>query len=315
MEVTSLRSAEERAAALVKPSFGDRVRRWKRRGRDAFDELYKSKTAFIGAIMLTVLVIACALAPWISSFDPEKANYRIRLQPPSQEHVFGTDRYGRDIYARILWGGRRLLVIAAVAVGLGLLLGVPLGLFAGYFGGWVDSISMRFVDGLLAFPGILLFLLFVTVAQEYHLEGTAKDLVLIIALGFAFMPETARLTRGTMLGEKRKEYVEASQVIGNSSFRTAIFEILPNCVSPLIVHATVYLGFVILVVAALSYLGLGTPPPTPDWGSDLRSAQDHMETFPLVAVFPGLAISYAVLSFNLLGDGLRDILDPRISDR
>ena len=129
------------------------------------------------------------------------------------------------------------------------------------------------------------------------------------------MPETARLTRGTALAEKKKEYVEASLIVGNNGFYTAVREVLPNCISPLIVHATVYLGFVMLVVAALSYLGLGTSPPTPDWGSDLRAAQEHMETHPLVAVFPGVAISYAVLSFNLLGDGLRDILDPRIIER
>jgi peptide/nickel transport system permease protein len=174
---------------------------------------------------------------------------------------------------------------------------------------------MRVVDTFIAFPGLLLFLLVGTLATEWKLEGVLKDTALILALGVAFMPETARLTRGVVLAEKRKEYVEASQVVGNRGTYTAVFEILPNCVSPLIVHATVLLGFVILIIAALSYLGLGTPPPTPDWGTDLRAAQDHMETHPLVAVFPGLAIFYTVLSFNLLGDGLRDILDPRLVER
>jgi peptide/nickel transport system permease protein len=311
MHVTNL----SRREPLAPPALRETIAGLWARFHNGFDEFQKSKTAMLGAIMLIVMVLLCAAAPWITSRDPIKPDYRKRLQAPNAEYVLGTDRFGRDIYARVLYGGRRLLVIALVAVTLGLALGVPTGLFAGYFGGWADAIAMRIVDGLLAFPGILLFLLFVTLAQEYKLDGFAKDLVLVLALGFAFMPETARLTRGTVLIEKKKEYVEASLIVGNGGWYTAIREILPNCISPLIVHATVYLGFVMLIVAALSYLGLGTSPPTPDWGSDLRAAQEHMETHPMVAVFPGVAISYAVLSFNLLGDGLRDILDPRIIER
>lgn len=310
IEVTRTRQSEFR-----KPTVGERLARVKTRLGNAFDELYKSKTALIGFIMLVVLAVLCIITPYIDRYDPEKANYRIRLQEPSAEHYFGTDRYGRDIYSRVLWGGRRLVTIALVSVAFGLLLGVPLGILSAYYGGWTDTISMRFVDGLLAFPGLLLYLLFVTLAKEWKLEGGWVDLVLIIALGVAAMPEFARLSRGTALAERKKEYVEASQVVGDSSIRTALVEIFPNCISPLIVNATVRLGFVILIVAALSYLGLGTPPPTPDWGSDLRSAQDHMESHAYIAIFPGLAICYSVLAFNLFGDGLRDILDPRIADR
>jgi len=219
------------------------------------------------------------------------------------------------VYSRILYGGRRLLVVAFLAVGLGLLLGLPLGLFAGYVGGVWEGLAMRIVDALLAFPGILLFLLFMTLAQAYKLDGAARDAILVTALGFAFMPETARLMRGTMLNERRKEYVEAAQMMGNSSPYIVLREILPNIVSPLIVHSTVYLGIVILAVAALSYLGLGTPPPIPDWGGDLRAATDYMEQAPGIAMVPGIAISFTVLAFNLLGDGLRDILDPRLVER
>jgi peptide/nickel transport system permease protein len=198
---------------------------------------------------------------------------------------------------------------------LGLSLGIPLGVFSGFFGGRFDAISMRFVDGLIAFPGLLLYLLIITLAREWKLEGFYNDLILVFALGVNTMPEVARLARGSALQEAKKEYVEAAHIIGEGSAFTAMREILPNCISPLIVNATVRLGYVILIVAALSFLGLGTPPPTPDWGADLSVARDHMETHPMIAVFPGLAICYSVLAFNLFGDGLRDILDPRLSER
>ena len=229
--------------------------------------------------------------------------------------MLGTDRLGRDIYSRLLYGGRRLVTISILAVGLGMLLGVPFGVLTGYWGGMADTLGMRLVDGLLAFPGLLLYLLFVTVAQAWKLEGVMMDIVLVGALALAGMPEKARLARGSMLAEKQKEYVEASRAMGDSSARIALGQILPNIVSPLIVTATVRLGTVILIVAALSFLGLGTPPPTPDWGTDLSAARDYMETHALMAAFPGLAICCTVLAFNLFGDGLRDILDPRLAEQ
>lgn len=282
---------------------------------NAWYELRKSRTASVGAVMLVLLFGACAGTPWLATQDPIKQNYRERLQPPSEKHLLGTDRLGRDIYSRLLYGGRRLVTIAVLAVALGLLLGVPFGVLAGYYGGLADTIGMRIVDGLLAFPGLLLYLLFVTLAQAWKFEGVLIDIVLLAALGLAFMPEVARLSRGSVLAEKQKEYVEASRAVGDSSVNIALSQILPNIVSPLIVTATVRLGFVILIVAALSFLGLGTPPPTPDWGADLSAARDYMETHPLIAAFPGLAICYTVLAFNLFGDGLRDILDPRLAER
>ena len=282
---------------------------------NAWHELRKSRTASIGAVMLVLLFGACIATPWLATHDPIKQNYRERLQPPSEKHLLGTDRLGRDIYSRLLYGGRRLVTIAVVAVALSLLVGVPFGVLTGYFGGLADTIGMRIVDGLLAFPGLLLYLLFVTVAQAWKLEGAMVDVVLVSALALAGMPEKARLARGSVLAEKQKEYVEASRAVGDSSVRIALSQILPNIISPLIVTSTVRLGFVILIVAALSFLGLGTPPPTPDWGSDLSAARDYMETHPLIAAFPGLAICYTVLAFNLFGDGLRDILDPRIAER
>jgi peptide/nickel transport system permease protein len=282
---------------------------------NAWYELRKSRTATIGAVMLVLLFGACIATPWIATHDPIKQNYRARLAPPSAEHLLGTDRMGRDIYSRLLYGGRRLVTIAVVAVALSMLIGVPFGVLAGYWGGMADTLAMRLVDGLLAFPGLLLYLLFVTVAQAWKFEGVMLDIVLVGALALAGMPEKARLARGSVLAEKQKEYVEASRASGDSSTSIALTQVLPNIVSPLIVTATVRLGFVILIVAALSFLGLGTPPPTPDWGSDLSAARDYMETHPLIAAFPGLAICYTVLAFNMFGDGLRDILDPRLAER
>lgn len=297
------------------PPAPGRLRRWATALSNAWYELRKSRTASIGAVMLVLLFGACIATPWIATHDPTKQDYRARLAPPSEKHLLGTDRLGRDIYSRLLYGGRRLVTIAIVAVALSLVIGVPFGVLAGYWGGLADTLGMRIVDGLLAFPGLLLYLLFVTVAQAWKLEGVMIDIVLVTALALAGMPEKARLARGSVLAEKQKEYVEAARAMGDSSVRIALTQILPNIVSPLIVTATVRLGFVILIVAALSFLGLGTPPPTPDWGADLSAARDYMETHPLMAAFPGLAICYTVLAFNLFGDGLRDILDPRLAER
>jgi len=312
---TLFRADENIDVALRAPTLGTYLRRWGNVTKDGIIELYKSKTAFIGAVMLLVLFVACIITPAIDRYSPVKQNYRALLQPPSADHYFGTDRYGRDIWSRVLWGGRRLIVISLLAVGFGLVLGVPFGALSGYYGGWTDAIGMRLVDAWLAIPGLLLYLLIVTIAREWKLEGIYNDLTLIFALGIAYVPQVARLVRGSVLAEKEREYVEASRIIGESNLYTALRQILPNCMSPIIVHATVRLGLVLLIIAALSFLGLGSPPPTPDWGADLSLARDHMETRPLIAVFPGLAIAYAVLAFNLFGDGLRDILDPRLVDQ
>jgi peptide/nickel transport system permease protein len=283
--------------------------------RTGFRELLKSRTSTIGAAMITFLFAVCLLTPFLITHDPIKPNYRERLAPISSEHYFGTDKFGRDIYSRVLVGGQRTIAISVMAVAFGIVLGVPYGILSGFYGGRVDTIAMRLVDGLLAFPGLLLYLLIVTLAREWKLAGFWNDAILVFALGFAFMPEVARLARGSALVEARKEYVEAARVIGERNLWIAMGQILPNCVSPLIVNGTVRLGYMILIIAALSFLGLGTAPPTPDWGADLNAARDHMENHPMIAVFPGLAICFSVLAFNLFGDGLRDILDPRLTER
>lgn len=297
------------------PTLSTYVRRAWTSCKTAVGELYKSKTAFIGALMLVILFTLCFSAPYIARYDPVKQNYRALLQAPSAQHYFGTDRYGRDIWSRVLWGGRRLLTISLLAVMFGLIIGIPMGALSGYYGETVDALTMRLVDAWLAFPGILFYLLVITVVREWKLDGGWGDVALIFALGSNSIPRLARLVRGTVLVEKEKEYVEASRVIGEGTLYIALRQVLPNCMSSVIVQATVSLGSTLLVIAALSFLGLGSPPPTPDWGADLNLARDHMESRPLTAVFPGLAISYAVLAFNLFGDGLRDILDPRLVEK
>ncbi len=315
MAQTIFQSEDVEEFDLQTPTLQTYLQRYWRGLKNAARELYKSKTAFLGALMLLVLFTACILTPYIDRYSPVKQNYRALLQSPSAEHYFGTDRYGRDIWSRVLWGGRRLVVISLLAVLFGLSVGVPFGALVGYYGGWADAVGMRVVDAWLAMPGILYFLLIVTIAREWKFEGIWIDAALIFSLGSAYIPQSARLVRGSVLAEKEKEYVEASHIIGESNLYTALRQILPNCISPIIVHGTIRLGLVLLIIAALSFLGLGSPPPTPDWGADLSLSRDHMETRPLIAIFPGLAIAYAVLAFNLFGDGLRDILDPRLVDR
>jgi peptide/nickel transport system permease protein len=294
--------------------FSPRTRLW--RGlKEAAWELWKNRLASVGAAMLLILFLVAILAPVLATHDPVKQNYREMLQGPSAEHYFGTDKFGRDIWSRTVWGCRRLIVIAVMAVMIGLLGGVPLGAISGYYGGRLDAMLMRVVDAWLAFPGILFYLLAASFIRAYELSLFWNTAGLIIALGVARTPDIARLVRGSVLAEREKEYVEASHVIGESHAYIAFRQILPNCLSPVIIQATIALGFELLIITSLSFLGLGAPPPTPDWGADLNLAREHMVTRPYLAIFPGLAISYAVLGFNLFGDGLRDILDPRAADR
>jgi peptide/nickel transport system permease protein len=265
--------------------------------------------------MVFILFLMAVLAPVIATHDPVKQNYREMLQGPSAVHYFGTDKFGRDIWSRTVWATQRMMTIAVAAVVLGLIGGIPLGTISGYYGGKLDAIIMRFADAWFAFPGILLFLLAATLIRAYELTLFWNTVGLILALGVARIPSMARLVRGSVLAEREKDYVEASHATGESNTYIAFRQILPNCMSPVIVQATIALGVELLIISSLSFLGLGAPPPTPDWGADLNLAREHMETRPYLAIFPGLAISFAVLAFNLFGDGLRDILDPRTADQ
>jgi peptide/nickel transport system permease protein len=264
-----------------------------------------SRSAVVGGSLLMLVILLALAAPLISPYDPIKTNQRLSLEGPSLAHLMGTDRFGRDIFSRVVWAGQTSLPIGLVSVAIGVLAGVTVGLLAGYYGGWVDAISMRLVDLLLAFPGILLALAIIAI-----LGGSLTNLM--IAVGIAAIPEYVRVTRGTVLGLKQREFVLAARVIGCRGPAIMLRHILPNVVAPLIVLATLGMAAAIITGSALSFLGLGIKPPTPEWGNMLAEGREFLQRAPWVAFFPGAAIMLTVLSINLLGDGLRDALDPRM---
>ncbi|MDQ6670489.1 MAG: ABC transporter permease [Chloroflexota bacterium] len=267
--------------------------------------LLRSRSAVVGGGVLVLIVLAALTAPLISPFDPIKTNQRLSLEPPSLAHLMGTDRFGRDVFSRVVWGGQISLPIGLVSVGIGLLFGVSAGLLAGYYGGWVDAVSMRVVDLLLAFPGILLALAIIAI-----LGGSLTNLM--IAVGVGGIPDYVRITRGTVLSLKQREFVLAARVIGCPGASIMWRHILPNVTAPLIVLATLGMAAAIITGSALSFLGLGIKPPTPEWGNMLAEGREFLQRAWWVAFFPGAAIMLTVLSINLLGDGLRDALDPRM---
>jgi peptide/nickel transport system permease protein len=265
----------------------------------------RSRSALVGGGVLGLIVLAALVAPLISPFDPIKTNQRLSLEAPSLAHLMGTDRFGRDVFSRVVWGGQISLPIGLVSVGIGLVFGVSLGLLAGYYGGWIDAISMRLVDLLLAFPGILLALAIIAI-----LGGSLTNLM--IAVGISAIPDYVRITRGMVLSLKHREFVLAARVIGCRGPAIMLRHVLPNVMAPLIVLATLGMAVAIITGSALSFLGLGIKPPTPEWGNMLAEGREFLQRAWWVAFFPGAAIMLTVLSINLLGDGLRDALDPRM---
>ena len=264
-----------------------------------------SRSAVVGGTVLIIIVLLALIAPLVAPYDPIKTNQRLSLEAPSPEHLMGTDRFGRDIFSRVLYAGQTSLPIGIVSVAIGVLFGVSLGLAAGFYGGWFDNLSMRFVDLLLAFPGILLALAIIAV-----LGSSLTNLM--IAVGIAAIPDYVRITRGTVLSVKEREYVLAARVIGCRGPLIVVRHVLPNVVAPVIVLATLGMAAAIITGSALSFLGLGIKPPTPEWGNMLAEGREFLQHAPWVAFFPGAAIMVTVLAINLLGDGLRDALDPRM---
>lgn len=274
--------------------------RWRR----FWVKLRRNKAAVAGGILLLLYIVCALLAPVLFRGDPAAPNLVLALEPPTIKEPLGTDELGRSILVRVIYGARISLLIAVGVVSVGLFIGVPLGLISGYFGGNVDFIIQRATDALLAFPGFLLALALVSVLGV-GINNT------VISIGISMIPLYIRLVRGCVLTVREEVYVEAARAAGTPDRKILIRHILPNVMVPITVQTSLSMGTAILFAAGLGFLGIGVQPPTPEWGAMLGSARGYLFNAPHVATFPGIAIFLAVLSFNLLGDGLRDALDPR----
>jgi peptide/nickel transport system permease protein len=271
----------------------------------ALRRLTRQRGAVVGMVILVVLALLALAAPWLSPRDPIKTAPREALQAPGARFLLGSDQFGRDVASRALHGARLSLTVGLISVSIALVLGTPVGLLSGYYGGRVDGFVMRVVDVLLAFPGILLALAIVSVLSP----GLNN---VMIAVGLSAVPNYARLVRASVLSAREQLYVEAARALGSRDLSIVARYILPNVVAPLIVTGTLGLGTAILSAAALSFLGLGSQPPQPEWGRMLSEGRDYLREAWWISTVPGLGIMLTVLAMNLLGDGLRDVLDPRL---
>ena len=267
-------------------------------------KLARNRMALAGLIAILFFIFIAIFAPWVSPYDPLEASWSAIRKAPNIEHWFGTDELGRDVLSRVIWGARASLLAGIVSVLISLLLGVVIGMVAGYFGGMVDGVISRMTDAFLACPFLIL-----AIALAAFLGPSLTNAM--IAIGVSAAPIFVRLTRAQVLNVNVEDYIEAARAIGCSPLRIATSHILPNITPPLIVQSTLAIASAVIAEASLSFLGLGQQPPDPSWGSMLNTAKNFMEDAPWMAVWPGLAIFILVLAFNLLGDGLRDALDPR----
>ena len=265
----------------------------------------RNRTALVGGLLALLIVLIAIFAPWISPFDPLEQDPYFRLMASSSKHWLGTDDFGRDVFSRIIWGSRVSLLIGISSVLLGMLVGTTMGMVAGYFRGKVESILMRIVDILMCFPDLILAIA-VTAALGSNLFN------LIITIGIVMTPRFARLAHGSLLSLKESEYVLAAQAIGAKAPRIIVRHIFPNIFGELLVAGTLWVGVAIRLEANLAFIGLGVQPPTPTWGNMIREGVDVLINAPGISVYSGLSILITILSFNLLGDGIRDMIDPRL---
>jgi len=273
-------------------------------GQRMLRRLVRRRGAMVGLAVVALFVASAIFAPWLSPHDPLQTSWSAVRKAPDAAHWFGTDEIGRDVLSRVVWGARASLLAGVVSVCISLSLGVPIGLAAGYIGRSVDALISRITDAMLACPFLIL-----AIALAAFLGPSLTNAM--IAIGISATPIFIRLTRAQVLAVKVEDYVEAARAIGNPHLRIALRHILPNVVAPLIVQATLAIAAAVIAEASLSFLGLGQQPPAPSWGSMLNTAKNYIDNAPWMAVWPGLSIFLLVLSFNLLGDGLRDALDPR----
>jgi len=272
-----------------------------------FRRLLKNRRAVVGGILLLIIILMAIFAPFVAPYDPVKQNIRNRLQGPSREHILGTDQFGRDTFSRVVYGARISLRVGFSAILIAVVVGCLLGLVAGYYGGMLDNIIMRIMDVLMALPGFLLALAIVAAL------GPGMQNV-ILAIGISYIPSFARLMRSSVLTVRELDYVSAAEALGSSDARILFRHILPNSLNPIIVMVTLSLAGAILSAAGLSFLGMGAQPPTPEWGSMISSSRPFIRVSHWCVTIPGLAIFTTVLCLNLVGDGLRDALDPRMKD-
>jgi peptide/nickel transport system permease protein len=280
------------------------VRKSRGMARTILSTFARNRTALLGVIVIVALSLAAVFAPLISPADPLHMDFDALMQPPSMDHPAGTDSLGRDNLSRIIWGGRVSLQVGVLSMVIATVIGVSAGLAAGYYGRWIDTIIMRIVDAILAFPALLLAILMVAV-----LGPSLRNAMFAIAV--AFIPSFARVTRANTLSIREKEYVEGARAIGASATRIMLRTILPNTLSTVIVQVSLGMSYAILIEAGLSFLGLGIQPPTPSWGYMLATGREFITLAWWLTTFPGLAIFVTVLSWNFIGDGLRESLDPR----
>ena len=267
----------------------------------------KRKVAVLGLVIVLIYIIVAIFAPLLAPYDPVKQDLANMLQTPGPKHLLGTDEMGRDILSRIIYGARISMKVGFYAVGVAFVIGIPLGIFAGYFGGKVDLLIMRAMDVLLAFPGILLSIVFVSVLGP-NLDNA------ILSVGIYTVPNFARMARGETLALRNSEFIEAARAMGSGDIRIVFSHILINIVSPMIVMGTLSFGTAIITTSGMGFLGIGAQPPTPEWGAMLSSGRQDLLVAPHVTTYTGLAILFLVLGLNLLGDGLRDVLDPKMKD-
>lgn len=285
----------------------EQVGKKRSRFKETWRRLKKSRNAMIGLALIAIIILAALIAPLLFDYDTQVIQQNIpeRLQGPSWTHPFGTDSFGRDMFARIMYGARTSLMIGAISCLICCTTGVLLGAIAGFFGGKVDDIIMRFFDILLAIPSTLMAIVLVAAF------GTSLFNI-IIAVGLPTLPQYVRITRASVMTIKQQEYVEAARAVGATNFQIIRMHILPNCLAPVLVQATLRVATVIADAAGLAFLGLGIPAPRPDWGGMLAAGREFLRDYPHTVLFPGLAIMLTILALNLLGDGLRDALDPKL---
>jgi peptide/nickel transport system permease protein len=276
----------------------------RRPSRGVWKRFRRNRLGLVGLVLVSILVLTALLAPWLAPYDPAAQSLFDRREPPGEQYLLGADAFGRDILSRIIFGARVTLTVSVASVGIGVLAGGALGTLAGYVGGWVDTLIMRIMDVLLAFPYLLLAIIIVS-ALGPGLTNT------VIAIGIWTIPAFARVARGSVAGIRERDFVDAARSLGARDTRIVRRHVVPNFLATLLVYASLYLAYAILMESALSFLGLGVQPPTPSWAGMIAAGRDYITSAPHIATIPGIAIALAVVGFNLLGDGLRDAMDVR----